>query len=427
MGAIPARYGSTRLPGKPLLPIAGRPMIEHVYTRVAGARGLDRVVVLTDDERIARAVEAFGGEWEMTPADCASGTDRIAWAARGWSDRTVRAVINIQGDEPLIDPEGVSRIAEHLASAPEDPVVTLATPASPEEMENPNAVKVVLTRDGSALYFSRSPIPFPRNAGGFAPLKHLGLYGYQREALMRLAALAPTPLERSESLEQLRALENGMQNPRPRRGARIVRSGHGGRSGAGGKPSAIIASFLKGLTSRRRAMATKFIFITGGVVSSLGKGLAAASVGAILEDRGFSVTLMKFDPYINVDPGTMSPYQHGEVYVTDDGAETDLDLGHYERFTHTRATKRHNYTTGKIYESVINKERRGDYLGKTVQVIPHITDEIKEAAAPGGRRTTTWSSSRSAARWATSSRCPSSKPSASSATRSAAATPSTST
>ncbi len=164
-------------------------------------------MVLTDDERIARAVEAFGGEWEMTPADCASGTDRIAWAARGWS---ARAVINIQGDEPLIDPEVVSRIAEHLAAAPQDPVVTIATPASPEEMENVNAVKVVLSLDGSALYFSRAPIPYPRNGGGFAPLKHLGLYGYQREALMRLAALAPTPLERSESLEQLRALENGI-------------------------------------------------------------------------------------------------------------------------------------------------------------------------------------------------------------------------
>jgi CTP synthase len=126
-------------------------------------------------------------------------------------------------------------------------------------------------------------------------------------------------------------------------------------------------------------MATKYIFVTGGVVSSLGKGVAAASVGAILEARGFSVTLMKFDPYINVDPGTMSPYQHGEVFVTDDGAETDLDLGHYERFTHNQATKRHNYTTGRIYSSVIDKERRGDYLGKTVQVIPHITDEIKEA------------------------------------------------
>ncbi len=126
-------------------------------------------------------------------------------------------------------------------------------------------------------------------------------------------------------------------------------------------------------------MATKYIFVTGGVVSSLGKGVAAASVGAILEARGFSVTLMKFDPYVNVDPGTMSPYQHGEVFVTDDGAETDLDLGHYERFTHTTTSKRHNYTTGKIYEQVISKERRGDYLGKTVQVIPHVTDEIMDA------------------------------------------------
>ncbi|HEX3127284.1 MAG TPA: CTP synthase [Thermoanaerobaculia bacterium] len=125
-------------------------------------------------------------------------------------------------------------------------------------------------------------------------------------------------------------------------------------------------------------MATKYIFVTGGVVSSLGKGVAAASIGAILEARGFKVTLLKFDPYVNVDPGTMSPYQHGEVFVTDDGAETDLDLGHYERFTHMVPSKRHNYTTGKIYSSVIEKERRGDYLGKTVQVVPHITDEIKE-------------------------------------------------
>lgn len=210
MGAIPARYGSIRLPGKPLLPIAGRPMIEHVYTRVAQARGLDRVVVLTDDERIARAVESFGGEWEMTPADCASGTDRIAWAARHWDSGAVRAVINIQGDEPLIDPDGVSAVAAHLAAHPEDPVVTLATPAAEEEMENPNAVKVVLAGDGAALYFSRAPIPHRRQEGGFSPLKHLGIYGYQREALLRLAALPPTPLERSESLEQLRALENGI-------------------------------------------------------------------------------------------------------------------------------------------------------------------------------------------------------------------------
>src|SRR5216110_476147 len=121
----------------------------------------------------------------------------------------------------------------------------------------------------------------------------------------------------------------------------------------------------------------KYIFVTGGVVSSLGKGIAAASIGCLLESRGLRVTLQKFDPYLNVDPGTMSPFQHGEVFVTDDGAETDLDLGHYERFTNVKMGKRNNFTTGQIYESVIRKERRGDYLGGTVQVIPHITDEIK--------------------------------------------------
>ena len=124
-------------------------------------------------------------------------------------------------------------------------------------------------------------------------------------------------------------------------------------------------------------METKYIFVTGGVVSSLGKGIASASMGAILEARGFKVTIQKFDPYINVDPGTMSPFQHGEVYVTDDGAETDLDLGHYERFTSTRTSKKNNFTTGQIYQSVLQRERKGDYLGATVQVIPHITDEIK--------------------------------------------------
>jgi len=128
---------------------------------------------------------------------------------------------------------------------------------------------------------------------------------------------------------------------------------------------------------------TRFIFITGGVVSSLGKGIAAASLGAILEARGLKVTMLKLDPYINVDPGTMSPFQHGEVFVTDDGAETDLDLGHYERFVRTTMTKRNNFTTGQIYENVIRKERRGDYLGGTVQVIPHITDEIKSSIVQG--------------------------------------------
>src|SRR3954447_12719516 len=136
---------------------------------------------------------------------------------------------------------------------------------------------------------------------------------------------------------------------------------------------------------RRRAMSkrTKFVLVTGGVVSSIGKGLASASIGALMEARGLRVTHLKLDPYINVDPGTMSPYQHGEVFVTDDGAETDLDLGHYERFTHARLTRQNNFTTGRVYEAVISKERRGEYLGATVQVIPHVTDEIKARVRAG--------------------------------------------
>jgi CTP synthase len=124
---------------------------------------------------------------------------------------------------------------------------------------------------------------------------------------------------------------------------------------------------------------TKYIFVTGGVISGLGKGIAAASIGMLLESHGYKITIQKLDPYLNVDPGTMSPFQHGEVYVTDDGAETDMDLGHYERFTETRTTKAHNWTAGRVYESIIRKERKGEYLGKTVQVIPHVTDEIKSA------------------------------------------------
>ncbi|MDO7656867.1 MAG: CTP synthase, partial [OM182 bacterium] len=128
---------------------------------------------------------------------------------------------------------------------------------------------------------------------------------------------------------------------------------------------------------------TKYIFITGGVVSSLGKGITAASLAAVLEARGLNITMLKLDPYINVDPGTMSPFQHGEVFVTEDGAETDLDLGHYERFIRTTMLKKNNFTTGKVYEEVLKRERRGDYLGATIQVIPHITDEIKRRIVLG--------------------------------------------
>ena len=208
VAAVPARWGSTRLPGKPLLPLAGKPMVQHVVERAAAAPGVSRVVVLTDDERIAAAVAAFGGECQMTPADCASGTDRIAWAARGWD---AVAVVNVQGDEPLIDPQAIGRVAQHLREHPGDGMVTLATLAAEHEIDDPNAVKVVVDGSGYALYFSRAPIPWRRNDEGAAPLRHLGLYGYQRATLLELAGLPPSPLERREALEQLRALENGVR------------------------------------------------------------------------------------------------------------------------------------------------------------------------------------------------------------------------
>ncbi len=206
VGAIPARWASTRLPGKALLPIGGRPMIEHVWRRAQAAEGLDRVVVLTDDERIAEAVAGFGGLVEMTPADCASGTDRIAWAARRWPER---AILNLQGDEPLIESAAVARLAAHLRAHPEDPMVTLAAPAAADLRHDPHVVKVVVNRTGHALYFSRAGIPYSRGAAT-PPLRHVGIYGYQRSTLLELAKLEPGPLETAESLEQLRALENGI-------------------------------------------------------------------------------------------------------------------------------------------------------------------------------------------------------------------------
>lgn len=179
-------------------------MIEHVVRR-AEASGLDAVRVLTDDERIAAAVREFGGSVELTPDDCASGMDRIAWAADDWD---AGAVINIQGDEPLIDPRAIARVADRLRNS-EDPMVTLASESAEEDVSNPNVVKVVCDLDGRALYFSRAPIPFERHAG--APrLRHIGIYGYRRKTLLELARMPQTPLERSEGLEQLRALEHGI-------------------------------------------------------------------------------------------------------------------------------------------------------------------------------------------------------------------------
>jgi 3-deoxy-manno-octulosonate cytidylyltransferase (CMP-KDO synthetase) len=188
--------------------LAGRPLIEHVYRRASEATELDRIVVLTDDSRVSEAVALFGGNAQLTPTECVSGTDRIAWAARDWPADA--AVINIQGDEPLIDPTAIDRVACHLREEPGDPLVTLAASAAAEDSQNPEVVKVVVDRRGYALYFSRSAIPYPRSPEAATAWRHIGIYGYQMSALLRLAALEPTPLERSESLEQLRALEHGI-------------------------------------------------------------------------------------------------------------------------------------------------------------------------------------------------------------------------
>ena len=216
---IPARYGSTRLPGKPLADIHGRTMVQHVYERARGARSVDRVVVATDDRRVADAVRSFGGDAVMTSMDHESGTDRIAEAIRGMRDASI--VVNVQGDEPMLDPAGIDAVVSAFA----DPAVAMSTVSLPlreaAEMLSVNVVKVVTDARGDAMYFSRSPIPAVRDAGGLAASagaatdqglarRHVGLYGYRRDALMRFAAWPRAPLEAAEGLEQLRALHNGM-------------------------------------------------------------------------------------------------------------------------------------------------------------------------------------------------------------------------
>jgi len=205
---IPARWGSTRFPGKPLAKLAGKPMVEHVYRRCEEARCFDSITVATDDERVAEAVRAFGGSVALTSPACVSGTDRAAEVVRTLS--RVDVVVNVQGDEPAVPPEALRTVA----AAFHDPAVELCTlvrPLQPEERQNPNVVKVVLDESGRALYFSRADLPFERADGGAQRWAHVGLYGYRRDVLLRLAALPPTPLEKTESLEQLRALGAGIR------------------------------------------------------------------------------------------------------------------------------------------------------------------------------------------------------------------------
>ena len=207
---IPARYASSRLPGKPLLDIAGKPMIQRVVERVRQARRLSQIIVATDDLRIYDAVRKFGGEARMTSPAHLTGTDRLAEVATALPD--VDLILNVQGDEPLIPPQALDSLIAAFDIDSALQMGTLMTPMAEEEYENPAAVKVVASLDGYALYFSRSLIPFPRNRGPeWRCFKHLGVYAYRRDFLLRFAALPPSPLELSESLEQLRALEHGFR------------------------------------------------------------------------------------------------------------------------------------------------------------------------------------------------------------------------
>ena len=205
---IPARYASTRLPGKPLSMIAGKPMIQHVYERACQAQLPDEVVVATDNELVEQAVIGFGGKAVMTSPDHPSGTDRLAEVALKYPD--VDIIVNVQGDEPMIPPEIIDRLAEAFEGDADLNMATMKVVMDEEDYDNPAAVKVVTDQHGYALYFSRSLMPYPRNKPeGYKVFKHVGIYAYRRNFLLKYAALTPTPLERAESLEQLRALENG--------------------------------------------------------------------------------------------------------------------------------------------------------------------------------------------------------------------------
>ena len=204
---IPARFGSTRLPGKPLADIAGKPMIQRVYERVTNAKKPEVLIVATDDQRVYDAVQSFGGTVVMTDANHPTGTDRLAEVAQQYTDLDV--IINVQGDEPMIDANLIDQLAELFESDDALQMATVATPLLEEEYDEPSAVKVILNKRNDAMYFSRSLIPYPRHDFVNTPLKHIGIYAYRRQFLLDYAKMEPTAAEQTESLEQLRALENG--------------------------------------------------------------------------------------------------------------------------------------------------------------------------------------------------------------------------
>jgi 3-deoxy-manno-octulosonate cytidylyltransferase (CMP-KDO synthetase) len=205
VAVIPARYASSRFPGKPLVGIAGKPMIQRIYEQIITCYDIDRVLIATDDERISEAVKAFGGNVVMTSPDCPSGTDRVAQAV---SSLDADYIVNVQGDQVVLDLDALSRLINALKEG--SSMATIATEILPHEIDDPNTVKVVCALNGNALYFSRSPIPYMRIPGHACMLKHIGIYGFSRQTLLRFTSLKPCPVEQTESLEQLRALENGI-------------------------------------------------------------------------------------------------------------------------------------------------------------------------------------------------------------------------
>ena len=363
---IPARLASTRLPNKPLCTIGGVPLIALVAGRVMEFGIADRVVVASENRLVLREATAAGVEGVLTSGAHRSGTERVGEVVRRPEFRETDVVVNVQGDEPFVSREAVTGALDRVLGA--DAIGTAAAPMTREEAADPNRVKVLVDAKGRATGFTRDAAK-AETSGPTRYLQHVGVYAYRPNTVLEWVGHPPTGGELLERLEQLRPLSLGLS-------IGVAISKESAEPGI---------DTYDDLCNARRIwrpwaggeMSTKYIFVTGGVVSSLGKGIAAASLGRLLVERGLNVTMQKFDPYINVDPGTMSPFQHGEVFVTDDGAETDLDLGHYERFIDRSLSQVNNVTSGRIYLSVITKERRGEYLGSTVQVIPHITDEIK--------------------------------------------------
>ena len=319
--------------------------------------------------RIADAAFEWGAEVALTSPRHRSGTDRaLKWRGKQNSSRTSSIS---KGDEPLIDPRLIDKACRENCSGSQG-----RNGHGGASIRGSGGRFVSASGQGRARSSRQRSLFLSCADSGSTDRRALvvspspGNLRIPARTLLRFVRWKPTPLERAESLEQLRALENGVT-------VHVVVTA----TGSPGVDTPEDARALERKLARANAAnaaSMKYIFVTGGVVSSLGKGLAAASLGTLLELRGLRVVLQKFDPYLNVDPGTMNPFQHGEVYVLNDGAETDLDLGHYERFTNCVLSRHNNLTSGQVYEIVILKERRGDYLGKTVQVIPHVTDEIKE-------------------------------------------------